>query len=118
MKITIALIATAAVAALAASTPKEPRSVEQSYNPSATVSTTPQWEPIAPDVLARFARDTTHAHQLDSVANAQVQAAQAIRQNALQNLGEDIHYAQGDSVDLGRGVIKRSSLEKSKKATP
>ena len=118
MKLTIALIATAAITALAASTPKEPRSVEQSYNPSATVSTTPQWEPIAPDVLARFARDTTHAHQLDSVARVQVQAAQAIRQNALQNLGEDIHYVQGDSVDLGRGIIKRSAPEKSKKTPP
>ena len=101
MKLTIALIATAAVAALAASTPKAP-----------------QWEPIAPDVLARFARDTTRAHQLDSVARVQVQAAQAIRQNALQNLGEDIHYVQGDSVDLGRGIIKRSAPEKSKKTTP
>ena len=90
MKLTIALIATATVAALAASTPKAP-----------------QWEPIAPDALARFARDTTRAHQIDSVARMQVQAAQVIRQNALQNLGEDIHYTQGDSVDLGRGVIKR-----------
>ena len=90
MKLTIVLIATAAVAALAASTPKAQ-----------------QWEPIAPDALARFARDTTRAHQLDSVARVQGQAAQVIRQNALQNLGEDIHYAQGDSVDLGRGVIKR-----------
>lgn len=101
MKRTIALIATAAMAALAASTPK-----------------TPQWEPIAPDALARFARDTTRAHQLDSVARAQVQAAQVIRQNALQNLGEDIHYAQGDSVDLGRGIIKRNAPEKSQKAAP
>ena len=90
MKLTIALIAAAAVAALAASTPKAP-----------------QWEPIAPDALARFARDTTRAHQLDSVARVQAQAAQVIRQNALQNLGEDIHYAQGDSVDLGQGIIKR-----------
>mgnify|MGYP003504367333 FL=1 len=90
MKLTTALIATAAVAALAASTPKAP-----------------QWEPIAPDALARFARDTTRAHQLDSVARVQAQAAQVIRQNALQNLGEDIHYTQGDSVDLGRGIIKR-----------
>ena len=90
MKLTIALIATATVAALAASTPKAP-----------------QWEPIAPDALARFARDTTRAHQLDSVARVQGQAAQVIRQNALQNLGEDIHYTQGDSVDLGRGIIKR-----------
>ena len=90
MKLAIALIATAAVAALAASTPKAP-----------------QWEPIAPDALARFARDTTRAHQLDSVARVQAQAAQVIRQNALQNLGEDIHYTQGDSVDLGRGIIKR-----------
>ena len=90
MKLTIALIATATVAALAASTPKAP-----------------QWEPIAPDALARFARDTTRAHQLDSVARVQVQSAQVIRQNALQNLGEDIHYTQGDSVDLGRGIIKR-----------
>ena len=90
MKLTIALIATATVAALSASTPKAP-----------------QWEPIAPDALARFARDTTRAHQLDSVARVQAQAAQVIRQNALQNLGEDIHYTQGDSVDLGRGVIKR-----------
>ena len=90
MKLTTALIATAAVAALAASTPK------------AT-----QWEPIAPDALARFARDTTRAHQIDSVARVQAQAAQVIRQNALQNLGEDIHYTQGDSVDLGRGIIKR-----------
>lgn len=90
MKLTIALIATAAMAALAASTPKAP-----------------QWEPIAPDALARFARDTTRAHQLDSVARVQAQAAQVIRQNALQNLGEDIRYTQGDSVDLGRGVIKR-----------
>lgn len=93
MKLTIALIATAAVAALAASTPKAP-----------------QWEPIAPDALARFARDTTRAHQLDSVARVQAQAAQVIRQNALQNLGEDIHYTQGDSVDLGRGVIKRINV--------
>lgn len=93
MKLTIALIATATVAALAASTPKAP-----------------QWEPIAPDALARFSRDTTRAHQLDSVARVQVQAAQVIRQNALQNLGEDIHYAQGDSVDLGRGVIKRINV--------
>lgn len=90
MKLTIALIATAAVTALAASTPKAP-----------------QWEPIAPDALARFARDTTRAHQLDSVARVQGQAAQVIRQNALQNLGEDIRYTQGDSVDLGRGIIKR-----------
>ena len=90
MKLAIALIATATVAALAASTPKAP-----------------QWEPIAPDALARFARDTTRAHQLDSVARVQAQAAQVIRQNALQNLGEDIHYTQGDSVDLGRGIIKR-----------
>ena len=65
------------------------------------------WEPIAPDVLARFARDTTRAHQIDSVAHVQAVAANAIRQNALQNLGEDIHYTQGDSVDLGRGIIKR-----------
>lgn len=101
MKLTIALIAIAAGAALSASTP-----------------TVPQWEPIAPDALARFARDTTRAHQLDSVARVQVQAAQVIRQNALQNLGEDIHYTQGDSVDLGRGIIKRPALEKSKKATP
>lgn len=101
MKLAIALIATAAVAALAAATPKAP-----------------QWEPIAPDALARFARDTTRAHQIDSVARVQGQAAQVIRQNALQNLGEDIHYAQGDSVDLGRGIIKRPALEKSKKATP
>jgi len=36
----------------------------------------------------------------------------------LQNLGEDIHYVQGDSVDLGRGIIKRSAPEKSKKTTP
>ena len=93
MKLTIALIATAAVAALAASTPKAP-----------------QWEPIAPDALARFARDTTRAHQLDSVARVQAQAAQVIRQNALQNLGEDIRYTQGDSVDLGRGVIKRINV--------
>lgn len=101
MKRTIALIATAAMAALSASTPKAP-----------------QWEPIAPDALARFARDTTRAHQLDSVARAQVQAAQVIRQNALQNLGDDIHYAQGDSVDLGRGIIKRNAPEKSQKAAP
>ena len=94
MKLAIALIATAAVAALAASTPKAQ----------------PQWEPIAPDALARFAHDTTRAHQLDSVARVQAQAAQVIRQNALQNLGEDIHYAQGDSVDLGRGVIKRINV--------
>ena len=60
--------------------------------------------------LARFSRDTTRAHQLDSVARMQVQAAQVIRQNALQNLGEDIHYAQGDSVDLGRGIIKRINM--------
>ena len=93
MKRTIALIATAAVAALAASTPKAP-----------------QWEPIAPDALARFARDTTRAHQLDSVARVQGQAAQVIRQNALQNLGEDIHYTQGDSVDLGQGIIKRINV--------
>ena len=90
MKLTIALIATATVAALAASTPKAP-----------------QWEPIDAGSLARFARDTTRAHQLDSVARVQGQAAQVIRQNALQNLGEDIHYTQGDSVDLGRGIIKR-----------
>lgn len=76
------------------------------------------WEPIAPDAIARFARDTTKAHQIDSTIRVQAIAANAIRQNALQNLGEDIHYAQGDSVDLGRGVIKRSSLEKSQKATP
>ena len=57
----------------------------------------------------RFARDTTRAHQIDSVARVQAQAAQVIRQNALQNLGEDIHYAQGDSVDLGRGIIKHVS---------
>ena len=101
MKLTIALIATATVAALAASTPKAP-----------------QWEPIAPDALARFARDTTRAHQLDSVARVQVQSAQVIRQNALQNLGEDIHYAQGDSVDLGRGIIKRPALEKAQKDIP
>ena len=93
MKLAIALIATATVAALAASTPKAP-----------------QWEPIAPDALARFARDTTRAHQLDSVARVQAQAAQVIRQNALQNLGEDIRYAQGDSVDLGRGIIKRINV--------
>ena len=93
MKLTIALIATATVAALAASTPKAP-----------------QWEPIAPDALARFARDTTRAHQLDSVARVQAQAAQVIRQNALQNLGEDIHYTQGDSVDLGQGIIKRINV--------
>ena len=93
MKLAIALIATATVAALAASTPKAP-----------------QWEPIAPDALARFARDTTRAHQLDSVARVQAQAAQVIRQNALQNLGEDIHYTQGDSVDLGRGIIKRVNV--------
>ena len=103
MKLTIALIATAAVAALAASTPA----------PKA-----PQWEPIDAGSLARFARDTTRAHQLDSVARMQVQAAQVIRQNALQNLGEDIHYAQGDSVDLGRGIIKRPVLEKAQKDTP
>ena len=90
MKLAIALIATATVTALAASTPKAS-----------------QWEPIDAGSLARFARDTTRAHQLDSVARVQVQAAQVIRQNALQNLGEDIHYAQGDSVDLGRGIIKR-----------
>ena len=101
MKLTIALIATAAVAALSASTPKAP-----------------QWEPIAPDALARFARDTTRAHQIDSVARVQAVAANAIRQNALQNLGEDIHYAQGDSVDLGRGIIKRPALEKAQKDTP
>jgi len=101
MKLTIALIATAAVAALAASTPKAP-----------------QWEPIATDALARFARDTTRAHQLDSVARVQGQAAQVIRQNALQNLGEDIRYTQGDSVDLGRGIVKRPALEKAQKATP
>ena len=86
----IAALLALATGAFAASTPK-----------------VPQWEPIAPDALARFARDTTRAHQLDSVARVQVQAAQVIRQNALQNLGEDIHYAQGDSVDLGRGIIKR-----------
>ena len=91
MKLAIALIAAAAVAALAASTPKAP-----------------QWEPIDAGSLARFARDTTRAHQLDSVARVQAQAAQVIRQNALQNLGEDIHYAQGDSVDLGRGIIKHN----------
>jgi FtsP/CotA-like multicopper oxidase with cupredoxin domain len=101
MKHTIALIATAAVAALAASTLKAP-----------------QWEPIDPGALGRFARDTTHAHQLDSVAHVQIQAGQVIRQNALQNLGDDIHYTQGDSVDLGRGIIKRSSLERSQKAAP
>ena len=76
------------------------------------------WEPIAPDALARFTRDTTRAHQIDSVARVQVQAAQVIRQNALQNLGEDIHYAQGDSVDLGRGIIKRPALEKAQKDIP
>lgn len=91
MKRTIALIATAAMAALAASTQKAP-----------------QWEPIAPDVLARFARDTARAHQLDSVARVQVIISHAILQNAWQNLGEDLHYAQGDSVDLGRGIIKRA----------
>ena len=101
MKLTIVLIATAAVAALAASTPKAQ-----------------QWEPIAPDALARFARDTTRAHQLDSVARVQGQAAQVIRQNALQNLGEDIRYTQGDSVDLGRGIVKRPVLEKAQKDTP
>lgn len=90
MKHTIALIATTAVAVLAASAPKAP-----------------QWEPIAPDALAHFARDTTRAHQIDSVARVQAQAAQVIRQNALQNLGEDIHYTQGDSVDLQRGLVKR-----------
>ena len=52
------------------------------------------------------------------MARVQAQAAQVIRQNALQNLGEDIHYAQGDSVDLGRGIIKRPALEKAQKATP
>lgn len=101
MKRTIALITASALAALAASTPK-----------------TPQWEPIDPGVLARFARDTTRAHQFDSLARVQIQAGQVIRQNALQNLGEDIHYAQGDSVDLGRGIIKRNAPEKSQKAAP
>lgn len=76
------------------------------------------WEPIAPDALARFARDTTKAHQIDSTIRVQAIAANAIRQNALQNLGEDIHYAQGDSVDLGRGIIKRPALEKAQKDTP
>lgn len=65
------------------------------------------WEPIAPDAIARFARDTTRAHQIDSTIRMQAIAANAIRQNALQNLGDDIHYAQGDSVDLQRGLIKR-----------
>ena len=69
-----------------------------------------EWEPIAPDAIARFARDTTRAHQIDSVARVQAVAANAIRQNALQNLGEDIHYAQGDSVDLQRGLIKRINV--------
>ena len=90
MKTTIALIIAAAIAAIAAEAPKAP-----------------QWEPIDPGILSRFARDTTRAHQLDSVARVQVQAGQVIRQNAWQNLGEDLHYVQGDSVDLARGVIKR-----------
>ena len=91
MKRTIALIAAPAIATIAAEAPKSP-----------------QWEPIDPGVLARFARDTTRAHQLDSAARVQVQAGQVIRQNAWQNLGEDLHYAQGDSVDLGHGAIKRA----------
>ena len=97
----IAFVAATAIAAIASEAPKAP-----------------QWEPIDPGALGRFARDTTHAHQLDSVAHVQIQAGQVIRQNALQNLGDDIHYTQGDSVDLGRGIIKRSSPEKSKKTTP
>ena len=101
MKRTIALITAVAIAAIAAEAPK------------AT-----QWEPIAPDVLVRFARDTTRAHQLDSAARVQVQAGQVIRQNAWQNLGEDMHYVQGDSVDLVRGIIKRNAPEKSQKAAP
>ena len=91
MKATIALITAAAIAAIAAEAPKAP-----------------QWEPIDPGVLARFARDTTRAHQLDSLAHAQVQAGQVIRQNAWQNLGEDLRYVQGDSVDLAHGLIKRA----------
>ena len=91
MKTTIALIIAAAIAAIAAEAPKAP-----------------QWEPIDPGALARFSRDTTHAHQLDSVARVQMQAGQAIRQNAWQNLGEDMRYVQGDSVDLAHGVIKRA----------
>ena len=91
MKTTIALIAAAALAAIASEEPKAP-----------------QWEPIDTGALVRFARDTTRAHQLDSVARIQVQAGQVIRSNALQNLGEDLHYAQGDSVDLARGIIKRA----------
>ena len=90
MKTTIALIIAAAIAAIAAEAPKAP-----------------QWEPIDPGILSRFARDTTRAHQLDSVARVQMQAGQAIRQNAWQNLGEDMRYVQGDSVDLARGIIKR-----------
>ena len=90
MKTTIALIAAAALAAAAAEAPK------------AT-----QWEPIDPGALSRLVRDTTRAHQLDSVARVQMQAGQVIRQNAWQNLGEDLHYIQGDSVDLTRGLIKR-----------
>ena len=90
MKRTIALITSSAITAIAAEAPKAP-----------------QWEPIDPGALSRLVRDTTRAHQLDSVARVQVQAGQVIRQNAWQNLGEDMHYVQGDSVDLARGVIKR-----------
>ena len=65
------------------------------------------WEPIPADVLARFARDTTRAHQIDSVIRVQSIAASVTRQNAFQSLGEDIHFTQGDSVDLTKGVVKR-----------
>ena len=101
MKATIALITATALTAIAAEAPKAP-----------------QWEPIDPGALSRFARDTTRAHQFDSVARVQVQAGQVIRQNAWQNLGEDMHYVQGDSVDLVRGIIKRNAPEKSQKAAP
>lgn len=87
----IAFVAATAIAAIASEAPKAP-----------------QWEPIDPGALGRFARDTTHAHQLDSVARVQVIISHAILQNAWQNLGEDLHYVQGDSVDLLHGIIKRA----------
>lgn len=68
----------------------------------------PKWEPIPADALARFARDTTRAHQIDSVIRVQSIAASVTRQNAFQSLGEDIHFVQGDSVDLAKGAVKRA----------
>ena len=65
------------------------------------------WEPIPQTSLNRLARDTMRAHAIDSVIRVSSIAAAVTRQNAYAGFAEEIGLVQGDSIDLGKGLIKR-----------